>query len=788
MGLNTEFTAILRDVMQFLECLREVKLPTRLESIRDDLLIRSKDTLTMFMVERIGPSISPEPYLNMNAAGSKGLMTTLKTEAELQEYGVESTNNVTPTIYETDDNVQTKEEEIENKLIDIYACFSAAQTKTKCQICGPLYRKEGKRLFVFEQCRACWVGLIGSHLLIYGNDRDSRPCTILPLQGYMARAAPNAVPRDQRRSESTFEIFRPGSKTFQFSAKTPKDMEQWVSKICNLCGEKKNDCKEFTKEMDNVVATSTTKQTNDQEDSISKEERYQDVRMLGGDDFSNKLSIVPNIINEDTERKADDSPAKDTSCEIADTSLPYPSIVLFETVTVSSQSHSPLPPPLPARIPRRLLTLPAQSPSYQFPDDEEDGIYHKIEDFKETIQYGNVDKTFRVKMSNNQSSSESVTYDDIRTSMKTEHKWDEKRTNFETLARNSIDSRNALTYDDTANSMLKDNKITDEQNKFVSYDDIESIASNLKSAKIRLMDKTDESAKSPQKKSFLQRVRSKKESPKKIEKKANCKILNSPLQQSSSSLSTSVNNEKLPIYYDDVSDLMNVQQETIRLEEEQSDYTCPPPPRPIYAKPPLVNEVIDTEEFYDDITYRDKYKDDREISTKLYSLQKITRKPNISCENTNDTQQSFEDNIEHYKTPRLESRYPKYLHNDQQVDDLYDDIAILAEFTARQKEVLNNKDNEGITRSQLSPEKRSWNRFVGGKKSKTIDPTVNETNNRILNGTEDVLDDIGEQHSSLRMNTFQKLISRMENSLSKASARTASSMLLNKMNLQTNNV
>ncbi|OAD59581.1 Src kinase-associated phosphoprotein 2-B, partial [Eufriesea mexicana] len=687
-----------------------------------------KDTLTMFMVERIGPSISPEPYLNMNAAGSKGLMTTLKTEAELQEYvgaeehhpiqkqpqqqdyyetfqGVESTNNVTPTIYETDDNVQTKEEEIENKLIDIYACFSAAQTKTKCQICGPLYRKEGKRLFVFEQCRACWVGLIGSHLLIYGNDRDSRPCTILPLQGYMARAAPNAVPRDQRRSESTFEIFRPGSKTFQFSAKTPKDMEQWVSKICNLCGEKKNDCKEFTKEMDNVVATSTTKQTNDQEDSISKEERYQDVRMLGGDDFSNKLSIVPNIINEDTERKADDSPAKDTSCEIADTSLPYPSIVLFETVTVSSQSHSPLPPPLPARIPRRLLTLPAQSP-------------------------------------------------------------------------NSIDSRNALTYDDTANSMLKDNKITDEQNKFVSYDDIESIASNLKSAKIRLMDKTDESAKSPQKKSFLQRVRSKKESPKKIEKKANCKILNSPLQQSSSSLSTSVNNEKLPIYYDDVSDLMNVQQETIRLEEEQSDYTCPPPPRPIYAKPPLVNEVIDTEEFYDDITYRDKYKDDREISTKLYS--KITRKPNISCENTNDTQQSFEDNIEHYKTPRLESRYPKYLHNDQQVDDLYDDIAILAEFTARQKEVLNNKDNEGITRSQLSPEKRSWNRFVGGKKSKTIDPTVNETNNRILNGTEDVLDDIGEQHSSLRMNTFQKLISRMENSLSKASARTASSMLLNK--------
>lgn len=135
----------------------------------------------MFMVERIGPSASPEPYLNMNAVGSKGLMTTLKTEAELQEYvgaeehqptekqpqqqdyyetfqGVESTDNVTVTVHETGDNVETKEEEFENKLIDTYACFSAAQTRTKCEICGPLYRKEGKKLFVFEQYRACWVG------------------------------------------------------------------------------------------------------------------------------------------------------------------------------------------------------------------------------------------------------------------------------------------------------------------------------------------------------------------------------------------------------------------------------------------------------------------------------------------------------------------------------------------------------------------------------------------------------------------------------------------------------
>lgn len=165
--------------MQFLEFLREVKLPARLENIRDNLLIRSKDTLTMFVIERIGRSTSPEPYLNMNAAGSKGLMVTLKTETELQEYvgaeeqpqkqqqqqdyyeafqGMESTNNTTIAIHETINNRQTKEEEVEHTLVNMYANFSATETKSKCQLCGLLYRKEGKKLFVFEQYRSCWVG------------------------------------------------------------------------------------------------------------------------------------------------------------------------------------------------------------------------------------------------------------------------------------------------------------------------------------------------------------------------------------------------------------------------------------------------------------------------------------------------------------------------------------------------------------------------------------------------------------------------------------------------------
>ncbi|KAF3420601.1 hypothetical protein E2986_11228, partial [Frieseomelitta varia] len=122
--------SLVTDVVQFLECLRDVKLPLTLESIRDNLLVRSKDSLTMFMIERIGRSASPEPYLNMNAAGSK----------------------------------------------DIYANFSAAETKSKCEMCGPLYRKDRHKLFVFEQYRGCWVGKLNSNVdasLLRGTKRGN---------------------------------------------------------------------------------------------------------------------------------------------------------------------------------------------------------------------------------------------------------------------------------------------------------------------------------------------------------------------------------------------------------------------------------------------------------------------------------------------------------------------------------------------------------------------------------------------------------------------------------------
>ncbi|CAL7936172.1 unnamed protein product [Xylocopa violacea] len=851
--LNAEFTAILRDVVQFLDCLREVKLPITLESIRDSLLIRSKETLTMFTVRRIGRAASPESYVNMNAAGSKGLMATLRTEAEMQEYvgaeehhqmqkqqqqdyyetfpKVDSTNNAVLAVDETTDHFQNKDEEIENKLINIYASFSAAQTKSNCQMCGCLYKKEGKKLFVFEQYRSCWVGLIGLHLLIYGNDRDNRPSIVLPIRGYMARAAPNAIPRDQRRSESTFELFRPGSRTFQFVARSRNDMEEWITKICELVNKEKTKHKEYSKSVENVTANSGTTLPNNQIDSNRREEQYHDVGSICVDKLPNELSIAAGPTNEEIRKEADrfpptdgfrksnkiSSPSVSSDIAIASSHLqpplcpplppsPPPPLPPSSSSPLPSPPPPPPPPPppsppapvpalpsLPTRTPRRLPFVPVQCTSYGLADEEEDDIYHKIEDFRNITPYENVVKTFQIEMNDVQATIEEsiVTQDDVQIGIKNRYTSDEirRKENLE------IGSRNESTYDDTINITLKESRVVNKHNKSASYDNGENVISNEKSIKIQITDKSYESAtKSPQKRSFLSRVRSKKEFPRKYEKKSKHKSQTPPFRSSPPPSPTlPINNQKQPTYYDDVSDLMNIQQEINHFVEEQSEYTCPPPPKPINKKPSVMTDVIDVHEFYDDVaTYREKARNDPETSKldqqtskNLKHLHDPARTDSptpglVSCENIDTSRRLFEDK-EHYKAPRIESR-----SINPQADNLYDDIAILADFTARQKEIFSKKDNEDITRSQVGPEKRSWNRFVSGRKSKTIDSIVAETDGHILKTIADPPEDIAE-HVSTRMNTFQKLISRMENSLGKATTRTGSSTLSNKTNL-TNNV
>lgn len=343
---------MLTEVITFLEYLRDTQLPLALESLREKLLKRSKNTLRAIPNTMIRSS--PEPYLDMNS-GPKTILLT-KTEADTEEYvGMEESSpgpNHQDYYYETfehesqpqvvSERAKTQRAEDENEeedgqaLMNIYKNLTAAQTKSSCHKCGPLHRKEGKKLFMSDS-RACWIALVGSHLLVYRSERHNRPQAIYPIRGYMARPAPNLLPRDRQKSESAFEIYCPGSETLQFIARTPKDMDQWIAKVCEVgCA--------------NEAAT--------------KDE--------GPKDHGNKS----NASSESTASRPEDSAATTTARRHK------------AKDTIES------PPALPARIPRRLPSVPSDDsvPVYRAVEDydDDDDIYHKIEDLQNETAYQNV--------------------------------------------------------------------------------------------------------------------------------------------------------------------------------------------------------------------------------------------------------------------------------------------------------------------------------------------------------------------------------------------------------------
>lgn len=119
-----------------------------------------------------------------------------------------------------------------------------------------------------------------------------------------------------------------------------------------------------------------------------------------------------------------------------------------------------------------------------------------------------------------------------------------------------------------------------------------------KFAKDRAKDQTEISSKSPQKKSFLNRVLSRRESNK--DKRYKAKASSSPPPSSTKEeIST----------YDDASDLTLNRESLANEEKELPEYHCPPPPKPVYIKSTTPNGSEQGEEFYDDVSScREQYK------------------------------------------------------------------------------------------------------------------------------------------------------------------------------------
>lgn len=370
----------------FLECLRDTQLPLALQSLREKLLEHSKNTLSA--IKR--SSSSAEPYLDMNS----GPKTILLTKNEDEEYvGMENSpqkqnyqdyyetfeheneSKMIPIEAENVDRARSEQDNGESNqtLINIYKNLSAAQSKSKCHKCGPLHRKEGKKFFMSEN-RACWIALVGSHMLMYRSERQTRPAAIYPIRGYMARPAPNLQStRDRYKGDLTFEIYCPGNETLQFIARTPKDMHQWVAKVCEVgCGQK------GTNDHGNISNRSS--KTSMSEDNATSPRRRKSSKSSDKKKSPNKGEMKSNKI---------------------------------EARKVES------PPPLPTRIPRRLPSLPTDDtvPSYKAVEDydDNDDIYYKIEDLNSKMTYQNVTLAKR-QVVNVGEHEEAGEYDDVRAS------------------------------------------------------------------------------------------------------------------------------------------------------------------------------------------------------------------------------------------------------------------------------------------------------------------------------------------------------------------------------------
>ncbi|KAK9501788.1 hypothetical protein O3M35_012459 [Rhynocoris fuscipes] len=112
---------------------------------------------------------------------------------------------------------------------------------------GRLGRRE--RFLFVGQTKKCWGTLVTSPeptLHLYAHQGDNKAHTVLQLDGYQARPLASSSNASNNKSDSTtnksnnhqmttFEIFCPGKKTYQFTAETSCEMNSWVEALNEAC-------------------------------------------------------------------------------------------------------------------------------------------------------------------------------------------------------------------------------------------------------------------------------------------------------------------------------------------------------------------------------------------------------------------------------------------------------------------------------------------------------------------------------------------------------------------------
>lgn len=176
---------------------------------------------------------TPPPYLDMN--GPKGAheeyvdaeVNAAKVEEEYEEFPELGPPQI-PIKLPIDNQTSSTSCSVQSEdYMNLSLPYS--ELRTMSNKCGPLWRKE--KFIFLDQWRRCWAGIYGHVVLLYNSERDAKPSSSFDIRGFEARPLTPNSQKDPKRKDSTFEIICPGKKTYQFVARTAKDMSQWVVAI-----------------------------------------------------------------------------------------------------------------------------------------------------------------------------------------------------------------------------------------------------------------------------------------------------------------------------------------------------------------------------------------------------------------------------------------------------------------------------------------------------------------------------------------------------------------------------
>ncbi|KAL7307062.1 hypothetical protein TKK_0000801 [Trichogramma kaykai] len=768
---------LLRDVATFLSSLGdELELSEALESRRAELLAKSRELLSR--EPAAVPGDSPEPYLDMSigksscasssivlgGGGDSGepIPTTATTIGSNQEYvnadvavevqkrqqqqrsslqhyyeTFQDLSGMFKSISNNNNNNNEKEVAKKNSIgsvrhsdelddeVSLYAGYTAAQARDKASKCGPLlHLRRERNMFapfnVFWLNRSCWVCLCGTHLLLFANERGSRPYLVAPLRGYKSRAAPDAIPRDPRRSEAAFEVYCPGDRTFRFSAKSVAEMRDWVETISACL------------------------------DSNGDESDHQ-----GSSGFRSRAATFGELLELDATERACMEMVKEEKEKYQDVNLPMQlvrsrskddSVKATATEEAAAATGAP---PLPARSQvRRLPSLPSSPLPREDDDDDDDrgagpseelyddeGLYHRIEDVRGR-DYQNVQPVQRLT---------------------------------------KIKVRRAGASADEANNKAVVGETYDDVHSSTPYDDVKSSSAKESSAKANSSPKP----RSPLKRFFSDRMIGtigRKESTK---RDGATKSSNSSTKSSTTSsmppsptsrptpptTTTTTTNScfELPSY-DDVSSVLPSQVDlderngTAAVDEE--NYLCPPPPRSIYSRPATIVKCTtrddDDEEIYDDIGCAQVV-----INNDSACVDLLRQYPKNSSF-LSDLQPSLCDQ-EHYQVPKSHNRriidVVEQQQQQQRQEELYDDVSLSENFKNRPRDTPPKPPTTTTTTTTSA-----WSTFSSGKRARVFE---RDDGNVATTIGGDVADSAAGAPPIAKVKPLQKFINKMENTLNK---------------------